>query len=72
MSSVYYGRINEDTPMSVAEIMEYIAQYRLTKGNFDELVPHMLRAICKDEHVDATEEFIRAFDNIDWNWYPNG
>ncbi len=32
----------------------------------------MLRAVCKDEHVDAVEEFIKQFEAIDWNWYPNG
>lgn len=62
----------EEKQMSVAEIMNILAQRSLSKGNFEELVPQLLRAVCKDEHTDAVEEFIRQFDNIDWNWYPNG
>lgn len=58
--------------MNVAEIMNTIAKYGLSKGNFEEMVPDMLRAVCKDEHVDAVEEFIKQFEAIDWNWYPNG
>ena len=67
-----HSRIQEEGPMSVAEIMNYIAEYGLGKHNFEEIIPQMLRAICKDEYVDATEEFIRMFDDIDWNWWPNG
>lgn len=58
--------------MNVAEIMNYIAEYGLKKGNFEELVPDMLRAVCKDEHVDVVEEFIKQFEDIDWDWWPNG
>jgi predicted protein tyrosine phosphatase len=57
--------------LTVADIMNEIALH-LYKSDIEELVPQMLRAVCKDEHVDAVEEFIRQFDNIDWNWYPNG
>jgi hypothetical protein len=58
--------------MSVAEIMNIIAIDGLHAKNFETLVPEMLRAICKDEHVDAMEEFVKLFDEIEWGWYPNG
>ncbi len=54
--------------MSVAEIMNIIALDGLHAKNFETLVPEMLRAICKDEHVDAMEEFVGLFDEIEWNW----
>lgn len=57
--------------MSVAEIMNIIALDGLHAKNFEMLVPEMLRAICKDEHVDAMEEFVKLFDEIEWNHYPN-
>jgi hypothetical protein len=58
--------------MSVAEIMNLITEDGMDKTNFEELVPQILRAVCKDEHVDAVEAFIKQFDAIDWNWWPNG
>lgn len=58
--------------MSVAEIMNQLQQSSLGQDNFEELVPEMLRAVCKDEYVDAVEEFIRQFEAIDWDWWPNG
>jgi hypothetical protein len=59
--------------MNVAEVMNYIAeQGGLDKTNFEEFVPDMLRAVCKDEHVDVVEEFIKEFEDIDWDWWPNG
>ncbi len=57
--------------MTVAEIMNIIALDGLHAKNIETLVPEMLRAICKDEHVDAMEEFVRLFDEIEWNHYPN-
>ena len=45
--------------MTVAEIMNIIALDGLHAKNFETLVPEMLRAICKDEHVDAMEEFVK-------------
>lgn len=58
--------------VTVADIMNYIEEHGLNKNNFEWLVSAMLQAVCKDEHVDAVEEFIQKFDAIDWNWYPNG
>lgn len=57
---------------TVADILTYIHFYGLNKTNVEDLVPKMLRAICRDDSVDAAEQFIVAFDTIDWNWYPNG
>ena len=57
---------------SAAEILNYIHFYGLHKGNFEELVPKMLRAICRDDSVDAMEDFVKAFDNIDWEWWSHG
>lgn len=58
--------------MSVAEIMNIIALDGLHAKNFEMLVPEMLRAICKNEHIDAMEEFVKQFDEIEWSHYPNG
>lgn len=57
---------------SSAEILRYIHVYGLNEGNFEELVPKMLRAVCKDESIDDMEKFVKKFESIDWNWYPNG
>lgn len=57
---------------TVADILNYIHFYGLNKGNVEDLVPKMLRAICRDDSVDAVEEFIAAYDRIDWNWWPRG
>lgn len=44
-----------------------IVEEGVTVENFDTQVIEMLRAVCKDEHVDVVEAFIKQFQEIDWD-----
>lgn len=52
-----------DKEINIVEILEQ----GVDVTNFDEVVCHMLRAVCKDEHVDVVEQFIKQFQAINWD-----
>lgn len=68
----FWNALEEGETPKIQDLLAYVRHYGLTRGNFEELVPLIIRACRRDECARETEELIRMWNDIDWNWYPNG